>query len=398
MQLDNNPARIKELDRVQNGNNFPRVSEPDGLQSGNNPTRIRELDGLRGIAILLVVSFHYINNQLIHVSNQPAKILSTITSFGWIGVDLFFVLSGFLIGNILIRNKGSKRYFPTFFIRRMLRIIPNYYLLVGVFLLIGIIPYFSGNYFLTGNRIFPDWTYIAMVHNFFMAFSENMGNDAMSVTWSIGIEEQFYLVFPFLVYYMRSRWLPYFLVFVMVLAFLARMQFEHWIPGYVLLHCRADALAIGALIAWFNQRKSFEEVVNRNKRILLLVPVFVVIGCALLFFIYQDLGSIRNSLFSIFFGFCLLWALTQKTSWYAQVLRNKVLVAVGTISYSLYLFHYLILGLSHHIAGNKEGIGIYGAGDILVSVIALIISFAVARGIYVFLESPMVQIGKRYKY
>ena len=398
MQLDSNPTRSKDLDRLEESNNFPRIAGNDGLKSAGHNSRIKELDGLRGIAILLVVSFHYINNQLVHVSNLPAKILSTITSFGWVGVDLFFVLSGFLIGNILIRNKGSKTYFSTFFIRRMLRIVPNYYLLIGVFLLIGIIPYFSGNYFLTGNRIFPDWTYIAMVHNFFMAFSENMGNDAMSVTWSIGIEEQFYLLFPFLVYYMRTRLLPYFLVLVMVLAFFARMQFEHWIPGYVLLHCRADALAMGVLIAWFYQRKSLEDVVNRNKRILLLVPCFVIIGCALLFFIYQDLGSIRNSLFSIFFGFCLLWALTQKTSWYARVLRNKALVAVGTISYSLYLFHYLILGLSHHIAGNKEGIGIHDAGDIVVSVIALALSFAVARGIYIFLESPSVQIGKRYKY
>ena len=82
----------------------------------------------------------------------------------------------------------------------------------------------------------------------------------------------------------------------------------------------------------------------------------------------------------------------------AQVLRNKALVAIGTISYSLYLFHYLILGICHHIGGNKEGIGIYSVPDLIVSLVALVISFLLAWSIYMFLEAPMVKIGKRFKY
>ena len=102
--------------------------------------RIKELDGLRGVAILLVVSFHYINNQLINTPGIVAKSLFTLTSFGWVGVDLFFILSGFLIGSILIKEKGKPNYFSTFYIRRIVRIIPNYYLLLGVFAILLSVP------------------------------------------------------------------------------------------------------------------------------------------------------------------------------------------------------------------------------------------------------------------
>ena len=104
-------------------------------------SRIKQLDGLRGLAVLFVVAFHYINNQISNglVDQQSAttfqKILLKATYFGWVGVDLFFVLSGFLIGSILLRNKKSINLFKTFYIRRFVRIIPIYYLLLLVFLL-----------------------------------------------------------------------------------------------------------------------------------------------------------------------------------------------------------------------------------------------------------------------
>jgi peptidoglycan/LPS O-acetylase OafA/YrhL len=368
------------------------------MQLKSNTQRIPELDGLRGIAILLVVSFHYINNQLVHATTRLAKLLYTATSFGWIGVDLFFVLSGFLICTILIANKSSQRYFSTFFIRRIVRIIPNYYLLIVVFILIGIIPFFSDNRFLTGDKVIPNWSYFAMLQNFFMASAHSMGNDAMSVTWSIGIEEQFYLVFPFIIYFIKDKWIPFVFIFLMILAVWSRMQYDHWIPPYVLLHCRMDALATGALIAWLNQRIDLGKFVNNYYRYLLLIPVIVIGACAWLFIRYQDLGVIRNSLFSIFFGFCLLLALVRKNSLFAMVLRNKLLIRIGVLSYSLYLFHYLILGIFHHFTGNLEGIGINSIADVLISIAALITSIFISWIIYVYLETPMVGIGKRFKY
>ena len=171
----------------------------------HNFQRNPELDGLRGIAILLVMSFHYINNQLLHTTNPVGTKLAFITSFGWVGVDLFFVLSGFLIGSILIRNKESVNYFSTFYIRRIVRILPNYFLFLLLFFVLSSSPYFSTNYFLTGNNVIPGWSYFLMANNLYMAYLKNLGNDSLSVTWSIGVEEQFYLIFPLVIYFVGNK-------------------------------------------------------------------------------------------------------------------------------------------------------------------------------------------------
>ena len=98
-------------------------------------SRIPELDGIRAMAILLILFFHYINNQLPESNNIFLRLLQKATSLGWSGVDLFFVLSGFLIGGILIRNKESENYFKTFYIRRFYRIFPFYYVLIYLFII-----------------------------------------------------------------------------------------------------------------------------------------------------------------------------------------------------------------------------------------------------------------------
>lgn len=360
--------------------------------------RIPELDGLRGIAILLVVSFHYLNNQLINNTHPLAKVISKMTSFGWIGVDLFFVLSGFLIGSVLLKTHQSANYFSTFYIRRLLRIVPNYYLLLVIFLLVVSLPYFQSNYFLTGNNVIPAWSYFAMVHNLFMSQMSNLGNDAISVTWSIGIEEQFYLIFPFLLFWVRKKWLPYLLALMIISAPLFRLQFDHWIPPYVLLYCRMDALAFGILAAYYFDNGFIFRMSVKYKNILLLTLGLSLVTCLYLFLKYNDLGVFRNTLFSIIFFIAIVFALSDRESIFRTFLRNRPLMWIGTISYSLYLFHYFILGIFHHVAGRRDGIGMYNLTDMLVSAGALLFSFFFAWVVYQKLEAPMVAIGKKFTY
>lgn len=360
--------------------------------------RIPELDGLRGIAILLVVSFHYLNNQLINNESNLARIIAKITSFGWTGVDLFFVLSGFLIGSILIRTRDSENYFKTFFMRRLLRIVPNYYLLLFIYLFINAIGYFDTNDFLTGNKVIPFWSYFAMLHNLFMSKLQNLGNDAISVTWSIGIEEQFYLLFPFLLFFLRKKWIPALLVLIILAAPVFRLQFDHWIPPYVLLYCRMDALAFGILIAYFYEQGFLYEMGKKYSFLLLFILFACVLTITLLYLIFNDLGVFRNTLLSIIFSISIIFALSGKENLYRRFLRNNMLGWVGTISYSLYLFHYLILGIAHHISGRRDGIGIYVQKDIWVSLGALLFSLLFAWIVYKKLEGPMVSIGKKYTY
>lgn len=364
----------------------------------NNFQRIPELDGLRGIAILLVISFHYINNQLLHTTNPIGKKLAFIASFGWVGVDLFFVLSGFLIGSILIRHKKSLNFFSTFYIRRIVRILPNYFLFLLLFFTLMSLPYFSANYFLTGNHVIPGWSYFLMTNNLYMAYLDNLGNSALSVTWSISIEEQFYLIFPIIVFFVRDKFLPYVLVLLIVAASIFRLQFTHWIPAYVLLPCRMDALAMGVLVAYVNFHKDIKVLVNKYFWFVTAAMIFDLLICGFLYYLYGDLGVIKHSLFAFFFTGCLVLALSSNVVWYTKILRFKLLMWVGTISYSLYLFHYFLLGVVHHIFGNKQGIGIYHWADILITLIALLVTVVVSWLVYKKIEMPMVEIGKKYKY
>ena len=381
-----------------NGNDKNEIIGVDDSAISNKQKRIPELDGLRGIAVLMVVSFHYINNQLINSGSRIGKVIYKLTAFGWVGVDLFFVLSGFLIGTILMNNRNAKNYFSTFYIRRIVRIIPNYYLLIGLFVVIGLIPFFASDYFLTGNNVIPVWAYLVMVHNIFIAHLRNFGTTSISATWSIGVEEQFYIIFPFLVYFLKQKWLPWLLGLAIIIAPIARMQYDHWIPAYVLLPCRMDSIAFGALIAYVNHFHSLTGVVKRYRSAIFLFLALDIALCIFLSARYGDLGVFRNTLFAIIFSAMVVFALVYKNTIYGSILRFQKLVWIGTISYSLYLFHDLILGICWRIAGGGDENILETLRGGVITIIALIISLGFSWLVYRKLESPFVHYGKRFKY
>ena len=361
--------------------------------------RIPELDGLRGIAILMVVGFHYLNNQLQDPESAVGRAVSQVTSFGWTGVDLFFILSGFLIGTGLIRNKHSPRLFATFYARRFLRIVPNYYLLIAIFFVIVNLPYFNSSIFVHRSDVIPWWSYLLMVHNIFMGRMNTLGSNAVNVTWSIGIEEQFYLFFPLIVYFSPKRWIPYILLVAIALASVIRPFYADWIPRYVFLPCRMDAIAFGALVAYCNEEFDLEAVMKKGRKWYFLAMALNVVFCLYLFYRYQDLGVNKHFYITIFFGGCLLAALAYKNTLYGAFLRNRLLMWIGTISYSLYLFHYLILALMEYsLLHYNGGVMLSNGKDGLVSVLSLGLAFLFAWFVYRNLETPLVRYGKRFKY
>ena len=359
--------------------------------------RIPEIDGLRGIAILLVVSFHYVNNQLTNSTNFIGKVLCKVTGFGWVGVDLFFVLSGFLIGSVLLANKQSENYFKTFYIRRIVRIIPNYYLLLVVFLIVISIDAFKSNSFLTGENIIPLWSYFLLCQNFFMAKFNSLGNHPMGVTWSIAIEEQFYILIPFILYKLRNNWVPFVLAIITIVALIARTQFEDWLPRYVLLICRADSLSLGILIAWIKLNFNCDGFVARNRKSLLAILVADLLICGFCYAMFGDLGVFKHTLFAIIFSIMVLFAIGHNQNIYGAFLRTKWLNWIGAISYSLYLFHDYVIGITYHLFG-KNGVMISGVYDIGITVFAFFLSLLISYVIYLYLETPMIKIGKKYKY
>ena len=208
----------------------------------NEPERIAALDGVRGLAILGVLVMHslYIGPLLgLDVMAHP---YARVAWLGWSGVDVFFVLSGFLITAILVRSKGSPRYFRNFYMRRALRIFPLYYLVVG--LLLFALPDRAAG----GDDVLPHLLYY---QNFRYAFPHGPQDPALEVTWSLAIEEQFYLLWPLLVWLLSLRGLRALCVALILGAVGLRLLLvaQGVERTHFLTPCRLDTLAAGALLA-----------------------------------------------------------------------------------------------------------------------------------------------------
>lgn len=162
--------------------------------------RIAELDGVRGLAIALVLVWHYLASSIDQrVAADGLVVLSKVFALTWSGVDLFFVLSGFLIGGILLDNIDSPTYFRTFYVRRIARILPLYFAWFLLFLIIvrlGIFRSIPSLEHLFADPL-PVWSYVTFTQNFVMTSSYRFGAEWLGVTWSLAIEEQFYLILPY---------------------------------------------------------------------------------------------------------------------------------------------------------------------------------------------------------
>src|SRR4029453_12538469 len=182
-----NLARMHEL------RGWPSASDEIRPGIGHAGSRVPALDGLRGLAILLVVVFHLVVGQLRPQTHPAVDVLGRALSFTWTGVDLFFVLSGFLIGGILLDHFHASNFLPVFYIRRTCRIWPIYIVLLSAYFLWTYLrpaapaPWVAS--VIDGTKP-PWWSYLLFVQNMYFA-AERMGPRFLDVTWSLAVEEQF---------------------------------------------------------------------------------------------------------------------------------------------------------------------------------------------------------------
>jgi len=208
------------------------------------------LDGLGGIAIILVLFHHF---TILRPPTEIDRWIANVPLVGWCGVDLFFVLSGFLITGILIDARGSDRYFSSFCTRRTLRIFPLYYLVVFVSLVV--LPRFPAWHdLLAGGQPSEQWPYWLYLTNFAVASHDAFQHGVLDIAWSLAIEEQFYVVWAVVVWLCPPRLLGVLCTAVVLMAPAARImalaEGARPIDVYVLTLYRADALAVGGLLAW----------------------------------------------------------------------------------------------------------------------------------------------------
>jgi peptidoglycan/LPS O-acetylase OafA/YrhL len=323
-----------------------------------------QLDGLRGVAILMVFANHAFHAPLM-----------------WMGVDLFFVLSGYLITNVLLQLKETRaiggKYWGPFYFRRLRRIVPPY----AAFLL------FAGLMFPVAWRHTWYW-YVLPGANFPLAFGMTMAA-AMTPLWSLAVEEQFYLLWPWFVLATSRQTLRRLAIAIVIVSPILRAVctplFSTHFPIYSLTIFRADTLAIGAAVALSTGSSPRYRV--------LALRSFLLTGVALAAFSFFPsfrtgansifFNSVGYSLSAILFGSALVYAVGTCSGLVYRILSTRPLRYLGLISYTFYLYHEAVI-LKLGACINSQ-MGIASA--------AFVVTTAIAAVSWHVMEAPLLRAG-----
>jgi peptidoglycan/LPS O-acetylase OafA/YrhL len=363
--------------------------------------RIPELDGIRGLAILLVLIWHYL---VCEVGAVPP--LFRLLNQTWSGVDLFFVLSGFLIGGILLDHRGASNYFRVFYGRRVCRILPIYF----AWLLLFVILRGPSMRFGLGTawewlfaKPLPLWSYATFTQNFLQSRYATWGPNWLAVTWSLAIEEQFYLFLPLLIFITPVRRLPYVLLPLIAAAPVARTLLydprTSGLESYVLTVCKLDALLLGVLCAWLVRRDGARARIERAAPLLRIL--FLSAGGFVCLAAYvpetRTTRVLDDSLLAICYASLILLALHTPRSPLARLTRAGWLRQLGIVAYGTYLIHQAISGLVYGLV-RRHWPYILGGSDLLLVLAALAITVAIAAASWRWFEKPIVNVGRRWRY
>jgi peptidoglycan/LPS O-acetylase OafA/YrhL len=372
--------------------------------------RIPELDGLRGFAILMVVSIHYFYDS----GGQLPPLWHRLQSFfglGWTGVDLFFVLSGFLIGGILLDARTSPSYFKTFYLRRFFRIIPVYYLWIVLYLLLA---WAAGGFFRSKMQLdagpvksWGIWAHFLFLQNLWIHSYAPLASWWFGASWSLAIEEQFYLVVPFVIWSLSKRRLIIFLVFVVFAALLCRILLRVFVPmsasaAYILMPCRADALALGVLGAISWRDAGFREWLSRNTKLLygLFGALLAGMGVLGIWFSSHDglfTQTVGYTWIALFYLSLLYVAMADSGGWIARLARMAWLREWGRVSYCVYLIHPAVRYFCFRYL-KLDPTRLTGWRDVAGGLLAVAVTYGIARLSWTFFEQPLLRRGHRYRY
>jgi peptidoglycan/LPS O-acetylase OafA/YrhL len=313
--------------------------------------RIIELDGLRGVACLAVLVAHYFGE--VDHGNR-------FLTLGWSGVDIFFCLSGFLIGGILLDNRDSSRFFSTFYFRRSFRIFPLYYAVILIVLtLLAIQPY---RIWVVPSVLSPA-SYLIYSQNILFAW---IGVDNVSKwllpTWTLCVEEQFYLLLPIILYWTPPRYVFRMLLAMIVSAIVFKLFLIFYQVRkealYLLLPARWDLLFLGVMGACLVRCPYWSTLSAQRFRfikIAILSSAAMMFGLALIEHfdlnlpVFDLFGNLAVGIACV--GFILLLVGGSEE---ARRFRSRPIVFFGKISYGLYLVHQPIAGTLHGLILNES--------------------------------------------
>jgi len=314
-------------------------------------TFVPELDGVRGIAIAAVMVSHFFSDFATNPQSSLESVVGRFVGYGMWGVDLFFVLSGYLITGILWDSRGSGHYFRTFYMRRTLRIFPLYYAVL--FVILVLVPAsWMHQHAPEALQIRPVqgwlWSYLV---NVYVARQGSFSIPYVSHFWTLAIEEHFYLFWPFIVGSFERRTVMRIAVVLSLLAFGSRVALHFAgvddMASHVLTPCRLDSLCVGALFALAARGDGGEQALGAKMKLW-----FPISGGALaLLMLMHSTPSpwdpvavpLKGLLLALFCGaFIFTVAWSQGPSFIKWPLRLSFLRNLGKYSYGLYVFHAII--------------------------------------------------------
>lgn len=320
------------------------------------------IDGLRAISFIIVFLFHC-DIRLMDI--------------GWSGVIVFFVISGFLITDILM-NQSRSNYFTIFFTKRLLRITP-----IAVLVLVGCsIVFYVVNHKIPNNWMF----YLFNIQNFLWVFNTTLAdlNGYLAHTWTLAIEEQFYLVWPFIIFFFPPKKIGWVCLGIILSVFLYRalatMVFNNPLATSIMLISQADSLSLGCLLAFLRKEHSDSRAVKIG--ISLSIPVGAIGLLSVIFYLSQyydipfesaysllrssDKYLINGFTSQIYFFIALIafgtihLIITKPQSLLSRILGSRIFVHLGLISYGLYIYHWPILVFIKHFTSDSLLISIIG--------------------------------------
>lgn len=323
-------------------------------------TRLPALDGLRALALLCVMAFHFV---------PP---LEHVSALGSVGVRVFFVLSGFLITRILLasRSQALSVALPSFYLRRGLRILPVFYAVLAIAWLLNIGPV----------RQTIGW-HVSYLTNVYL-FERQAWHGSISHLWSLAVEQQFYLVWPFVILLTPERWLPAVIVLAIGLVPASRLVVGGPMNSVLATSC-LDSLGAGALLA-------FPRLVRGSRRVGATVGIPLLIAAMALGMAGVD-AVVCEVAFDFGVSLTAMWvvgAAAEGQAW--PLLSWAPLTSIGTISYGAYLVH----GFAPYLAGRYIS-GFMGMAWPLRAAILTTLTLVAAQASWAWLESPLLALKDR---
>ena len=310
-----------------------------------NPIKhIPQLDGWRGIAIIMVICYHYFPNCL-------------ICNFGWSGVDLFFVLSGFLISSRLLPYLDDKKLLSKFYRNRLLRIAPLYFAFLLVFFLAWFLLASKATLASYPFYTYHWWHFFFFIQNWTFIFNFPPGGIHLNHLWSLAVEEQFYLIFPLFILLVKDRRrlmaAGIFLIILIVVCrclyfyfFIVNNEYEriYWNTFF-----RMDSLLTGFVLFLLYERKTIAFTVIKGLKYFVWIVILILISGIIIngtpnkhaaFF-----TTIGYTVIAIVYAYFLYVGIQNKNKILNRITLNSFLRYTGKISYGMYIFHWPVLQL-----------------------------------------------------